>query len=172
MSDSSTKPYLIRALHEWCSDQGFTPYLAVAVDANTQVPRGYVKDGEIVLNVSLTATNRLSLGNEFVEFEARFGGAAQQIMIPIANVRAIYAKENGQGMAFELETAPKAPVTSTSADPVMHTEPTQGKARKKHGLSLASSDGVEVQATPEAEPNPDPEPPAAPSGKPKLTRIK
>jgi stringent starvation protein B len=169
MSDLSTKPYLIRALHEWCSDQGFTPYLAVAVDANTQVPRGYVKDGEIVLNVSMTATNRLSLGNEFVEFEARFGGAAQQIMIPIANVRAIYAKENGQGMAFEVGAAPsdEALTAQTSAPVELSTK----QPRKKPGLSLASSDGVGVQAN-APEPDPDPQPPAAPSGKPKLTRIK
>jgi stringent starvation protein B len=164
MSGSSTKPYLIRALHEWCSDQGFTPYLAVAVDANTQVPRGYVKDGEIVLNVSMTATNRLSLGNEFVEFEARFGGAAQQILIPIANVRAIYAKENGQGMAFEVGAPAQAGAVSEQ-----ESAPAP-KPRKKPGLSLASSDGVGVEATPETEPEPDPSP--APNGKPKLTRIK
>ncbi len=164
MSGSSTKPYLIRALHEWCSDQGFTPYLAVLVDANTQVPRGYVKDGEIVLNVSMAATNRLSLGNEFVEFEARFGGAAQQIMIPIANVRAIYAKENGQGMAFEVG----APAESAAIAEAQESAPP--KPRKKPGLSLASSDGVGVDATPESDPEPDPSP--APNGKPKLTRIK
>jgi stringent starvation protein B len=102
MSEASTKPYLIRAIHEWCSDNGFTPYLAVAVDQTTQVPREYVRAGEIVLNVSLEATNKLQLGNEFVEFQARFGGHARDIMIPIANVSAIYARENGHGMSFEV----------------------------------------------------------------------
>jgi stringent starvation protein B len=102
MSDASTKPYLIRAIHEWCSDNGFTPYLAVAVDQTTQVPREYVRAGEIVLNVSLEATNKLQLGNEYVEFQARFGGQARDILIPIANVTAIYARENGHGMSFEV----------------------------------------------------------------------
>ena len=102
MSEASTKPYLIRAIHEWCSDNGFTPYLAVAVDQTTQVPREYVRAGEIVLNVSLEATNKLQLGNEYVEFQARFGGQARDIVIPIANVSAIYARENGHGMSFEV----------------------------------------------------------------------
>jgi stringent starvation protein B len=102
MSEASTKPYLIRAIHEWCSDNGFTPYLAVAVDQTTQVPREYVRAGEIVLNVSLEATNKLQLGNDYVEFQARFGGQARDIVIPIANVSAIYARENGHGMSFEV----------------------------------------------------------------------
>ncbi len=100
---SSTKPYLIRALHEWCSDNGYTPYLAVAVDENTVVPREHVKAGEIVLNVSVLATGKLSLGNEWIEFQARFGGVARQISVPVGQVTAIYARETGQGMAFEVE---------------------------------------------------------------------
>lgn len=100
---SSTKPYLIRALHEWCSDNGYTPYLAVAVDENTVVPREHVKAGEIVLNVSVLATGKLSLGNEWIEFQARFGGVARQISIPVGQVTAIYARETGQGMAFEVD---------------------------------------------------------------------
>jgi stringent starvation protein B len=106
MSEASTKPYLIRAIHEWCSDSGLTPYLSVAVDDTTQVPREYVRAGEIVLNVSIEATNRLKLGNDFVEFQARFNGQARDIMIPIANVSAIYARENGHGMSFEVAKAP------------------------------------------------------------------
>jgi stringent starvation protein B len=105
MSEASTKPYLIRAIHEWCSDSGFTPYLSVAVDDTTQVPREFVRAGEIVLNVSIEATNRLKLGNDFVEFQARFNGQARDIMIPIANVSAIYARENGHGMSFEVAKA-------------------------------------------------------------------
>jgi stringent starvation protein B len=116
MSDASTKPYLIRAIHEWCSDNGFTPYLAVAVDQTTQVPREYVRAGEIVLNVSLEATHKLQLGNEFIEFQARFGGKARDIMIPIANVSAIYARENGHGMSFEVPK-PLAVVEGSSSDP-------------------------------------------------------
>ncbi|HEX4917931.1 MAG TPA: ClpXP protease specificity-enhancing factor [Limnobacter sp.] len=102
MTEVSTKPYLIRAIHEWCVDNGFTPYVAVAVNDQTQVPREFVKAGEIVLNTSPLATNKLQLGNEWIEFEARFGGIARQIMVPIEQVSAIYARENGHGMAFEV----------------------------------------------------------------------
>jgi stringent starvation protein B len=125
----STKPYLIRALHEWCADKGFTPYLAVAVDETTRVPREFVKDGEIVLNIGHEATHQLQIGNEEITFQARFSGRAFPVFVPIERVAAIYAKENGEGMAFEVtETAPagtavedgpegatgdKAPATST-----------------------------------------------------------
>ena len=98
----STKPYLIRAIHELCADQGFTPYLAVKVDATTRVPREFVKDGEIVLNVGLEATHQLLLGNEEITFQARFGGRAFPVVVPIERVAAIYASENGEGMAFEV----------------------------------------------------------------------
>ncbi len=97
---SSTRPYLIRAIHEWCADNGLTPYVAVQVDDVVQVPREYVKNGEIVLNISYDATNGLALGNEFIEFKARFGGVPRDILIPVGRVIAIYARENGQGMAF------------------------------------------------------------------------
>jgi len=98
----STRPYLIRALYEWCSENGFTPYVAVKVDNSVQVPREYVQGGEIVLNVSMDATSSLKLGNEFIEFKARFGGKPRDIMVPIHRVMAIYARENGQGMAFPI----------------------------------------------------------------------
>ena len=94
---SSTRPYLIRALYEWCTDNGLTPYVAVQVDDAVQVPREYVKDGEIVLNISFDATSGLELGNEYVAFSARFAGKAREIMIPVDHVIAIYARENGQG---------------------------------------------------------------------------
>jgi stringent starvation protein B len=97
---SSTRPYLIRALYEWCTDNGFTPYVAVLVDDSVQVPREYVKNNEIVLNISMGATSSLKLGNDFIEFKARFGGSAREIHVPIGRVIAIYARENGQGMAF------------------------------------------------------------------------
>lgn len=96
----STRPYLIRAIHEWCCDNGFTPYIAVAVDQWVQVPREFVKDGEIVLNTSYDATGNLRLGNDCIEFKARFGGVAREIRVPVDHVLAIYARENGQGMAF------------------------------------------------------------------------
>ena len=101
----STRPYLVRALYEWCTDNGLTPYVAVMVDETVQVPREYVKDGEIVLNVSFDATSSLKLGNEFIEFKARFGGKPRDIMVPMNRVMAIYARENGQGMAFPVNRA-------------------------------------------------------------------
>lgn len=97
---SSTRPYLIRALYEWCTDNGLTPYVAVLVDESVRVPMEYVKDGEIVLNISFDATSALQLGNEFIEFKARFAGTAREILVPVGRVIAIYARENGQGMAF------------------------------------------------------------------------
>jgi stringent starvation protein B len=106
MSEISTKPYLIRAIFQWCVDQGLTPYLAVAVDNRTTVPRSFVQDGQIVLNVSPDATQSLVMGNELIAFQARFGGIAQNISVPVDNVSAIYARENGHGMAFEVSALP------------------------------------------------------------------
>ena len=138
----STKPYMIRAIHEWCSDQGFTPYLSVKVDASTRVPREFVKDGEIVLNVGGEATHQLMMGNEEISFQARFGGKAFPVVVPIARVAAIYARENGEGMAFEVgESDPEALAAEIEAvDPA-------------------------PAATPEA-------PADRPAGKPFLTRVK
>ena len=104
----STRPYLIRALFEWCMDCGYTPYLAVQVDASVQVPKEFVKNNEIVLNISPDATHGLQIGNEWVEFKARFAGVAREIMVPIDHVLAIYARENGQGMAFPAPQPSKA----------------------------------------------------------------
>ena len=117
---TSTRPYLIRALYEWCTDNGLTPYVAVRVDDSVQVPREYVKDGEIVLNISFDATSALQLGNEFIEFKARFGGKPREILVPVGRVIAIYARENGQGMAFPppvdlLSSAEAAPAALSAA---------------------------------------------------------
>jgi stringent starvation protein B len=102
---SSTKPYLIRAIHEWCADEGFTAYLAVKVDERTRVPREFVRDGQIVLNVSADATHQLQMGNDEISFQTRFNGASFPVLVPVIAVLAIYAKENGQGMAFEADAA-------------------------------------------------------------------
>ena len=111
MAEKSTKPYLIRAIHEWCSDSNFTPYLSVKVDANTRVPMEYVKDGEIVLNVSYDATHRLTIGNDAVQFSARFNGVSRECSVPMEAVLGIFARENGQGLFFQVE-APAQPVAS------------------------------------------------------------
>jgi stringent starvation protein B len=104
MQEIPTKPYLLRALYEWCTDNGYTPHLAVRVDDQTRVPRQFVHNGEIVLNISFEATSQLQMGNEWVEFSARFSGKAHKIEVQVANVLAIYARENGQGMAFPVES--------------------------------------------------------------------
>ena len=101
---SSTRPYLIRALYEWCTDNGYTPFIAVLVDETVRVPVEFVKDGEIVLNVSFDATSSLKMGNDIIEFKGRFGGVARDILVPVDRVMAIYARENGQGMAFPMST--------------------------------------------------------------------
>ena len=113
----STRPYLIRALYEWCTENGFTPYVAVKVDQTVQVPREYVQGGEIVLNISYDATSSLKLGNEFIEFKARFGGQARDIMVPVGRVMAIYARENGQGMAFPVTDEEQAVAEDLPASP-------------------------------------------------------
>ncbi|QWD64183.1 ClpXP protease specificity-enhancing factor [Polynucleobacter sp. MWH-UH2A] len=105
MSDiPSNKPYLIRALHQWCTDFGFTPFIAVFVDARVEVPLEYVKNNEIVLNLSLEACHQLQIENDCISFQARFGGIPRRIMAPVSHVLAIYARENGQGMSFPFES--------------------------------------------------------------------
>ncbi|MBU3669197.1 MAG: ClpXP protease specificity-enhancing factor [Polynucleobacter sp.] len=99
----SNKPYLIRALHQWCTDFGFTPFIAVFVDARVEVPMEYVKNDEIVLNLSLEACHQLQLDNDWISFQARFGGVPKKIMVPVTHVLAIYARENGQGMSFPFD---------------------------------------------------------------------
>ena len=97
----STKPYLIRALHQWCTDFGFTPFLAVFVDERVEVPMEFVKNNEIVLNISEDACHQLHIENDWISFQARFGGKAQKVLVPVTHVLAIYARENGGGMSFE-----------------------------------------------------------------------
>ncbi|MBO9357103.1 ClpXP protease specificity-enhancing factor [Bordetella petrii] len=103
MGETSTKPYLLRALHEWCTDNGYTPYITVQVDEHTLVPLAHVRDGQITLNVGTLATNKLVLGNEFIEFQARFSGVTENVSVPVAAVSAIYARETGAGMGFEVQ---------------------------------------------------------------------
>jgi len=122
-SVESTKPYLLRALYEWCADQGFTPYISVQVDAHTLVPRQFVRDGQIVLNLGTEAVQNLHMGNDLITCQARFGGAAQSLSIPVGNVSAIYARENGQGMAFEVGDLPAEPAAATEADAPETPEP-------------------------------------------------
>ena len=107
-----TKPYMVRAIHEWCVDNSLTPHLLVAVNAQCRVPMAYVKNGEIVLNLNYSATKDLILDNESVVFSARFGGVSQHLYVPMGAVKGIFARENSQGMFFE--TALEATVSKTN----------------------------------------------------------
>jgi len=160
---TSTRPYLLRALHDWCTDNGFTPYIAVFVDASVSVPMEYVKNNEIVLNVGFEATSNLKLGNEFVEFKARFGGSSREIMVPVDHVVAIYARENGQGMAFPV------PTESTAGQPATAAQTPPEPRSPARGLRLATS---EPENGPETPPPDDPSDPAGPGSRPSLKRIK
>ena len=139
MADVSTKPYFLRAIYEWCSDCGFTPYLSVRVDERTRVPMEYVKNGEIVLNVSLNATRNLTINNELIQFSARFNGVSREVSVPVDRVQGIFARENGQGAFFTVETPAALAVapasTSQLAAADAETEPpkppTAGKSRLK-----------------------------------------
>ena len=116
MSDiSSTKPYLLRAIYEWCVDNGLTPYVSVAVDADTRVPMEYVRNGEIVLNIGPLASQNLQIGSQWLECAARFGGIARDICVPIAAIKEIYSRENGQGMAFTVQES--SPPVENDASP-------------------------------------------------------
>jgi stringent starvation protein B len=138
----STKPYFVRAIFEWCVDQGFTPYVNVVVGPHTRVPREFVRDGQIVLNVGPDATSQLLMGNEEITFQARFNGVAFSVVVPVDSVAAIYAKENGQGMAFEVATG--------------------------SGETAAVSEGQIPEATGAS----DEPPATPPPGRPHLTRVK
>jgi stringent starvation protein B len=126
----STKPYLLRAVYEWCVDNGYTPHISVVVDSRTRVPMEYVRNGEIVLNIGPVAASRLQMGNEVIECTARFSGITQELVIPVATVAAIYARENGHGMSFEpekRETAGEASGEKVAAPPDPKDPPKTGK---------------------------------------------
>ena len=176
-SGTSTRPYLIRALHDWCTDNGFTPYLAVFVDALVRVPTEYVKNNEIVLNVGFEATSALKLGNETVEFKARFGGSSREIIVPVDHVIAIYARENGQGMAFPAPSGVPAVkgLMADDADADAVAAPVRGTPRLALTEIHAAREAAPVDAAtdpgmPTPPPTPPPEPPTA--GRPSLKRIK
>ena len=173
---SSTRPYLIRALHDWCTDNGFTPYLAVHVDRSVQVPMEYVKNNEIVLNVGFEATSGLKLGNDFIEFRARFGGMARDILVPVDHVVAIYARENGQGMAFPMPTGESEATAGDGSATVTHSTAPASEGGPR-GLRLAPTSGQADEGAPEAPAEDDDTPPDAPtpaptSPRPALKRIK
>lgn len=172
---NSTRPYLVRALYEWCTDNGFTPYVAVMVDDSVQVPREFVKNNEIVLNISFDATSSLQLGNDFIEFKARFAGSAREIMVPMTHVMAIYARENGQGMSFPMLSVGGAPAALRTTDEGDGDELAAGDvgnsvpARDEKIMQLVpeSADDASLAASDSEDP---PKPPTRP--RPSLTRVK
>ena len=127
---TSTRPYLIRALHEWCVDNGLTPHLLVEVDAQTRVPVAYVKDGEIVLNLNYSATKDLQISNEAITFAARFGGVSHNLYVPMGAVRGIFARENGQGMFFQPEEMAEEPSVEAETDAAGTAEKKPGDGKK------------------------------------------
>jgi stringent starvation protein B len=178
---SSTRPYLLRALHDWCTDNGYTPYVAVHVGPGVQVPMEYVKNNEIVLNIGFEATSSLQLGNEMLEFKARFGGVSREIKVPIDHVVAIYARENGQGMAFPLPTEGStkptiavAPATPAAVSPVrgLRLAPAKVEADPAPTPIRADRSAADQTATEPPEPPQPPEPTTPPPGRPALKRIK
>jgi len=160
---TSTRPYLIRALYEWCTDNGLTPYVAVRVDDTVRVPREYVKDGEIVLNISMDATSALKLGNDYIEFKARFAGVARDIMVPLNRVMAIYARESGQGMAFPLDEDEPAPMTDEvgAVGAPVESEPAASPAAVLSSVVPVRDEGGD-----------EPEPPRPGGTRPALKRVK
>ena len=162
---TSTRPYLIRALYEWCTDNGLTPYVAVSVDESVQVPREYVKNNEIVLNIGFDATSSLNISNELIEFKARFAGSSRDIMVPMGRVTAIYARENGQGMSFPMALAaasapPAESVGSTSTFSLVSTSP--ATPAESNVVQIAPSDDTD----PPVPTRPDP------GSRPSLKRVK
>jgi stringent starvation protein B len=174
MPDISTKPYLLRAIYEWCTDSGHTPYLAVKVDASTTVPMEYVRKGEIILNISYGATSGLKMDNDAITFRARFSGVSRELYIPVQNVLAIYANENGQGMAFDVNTtaadqpAPSAPTLAAAPAPVSDAAPSDVPAPAPGLAAVPAKPAASEVSHPT---DGDNEPPKK-GGRPTLTRIK
>ena len=153
MAETSTKPYMIRALHEWCTDNGYTPQIVVQVNENTLVPAAYIRDGQITLNIGTMATNRLVIGNDAIEFQARFNGVTEHLYVPVGAVTAIYARETGSGMGFEVEESTAGPVSSEDLE--------------AQALAALPAEGVDKDDQESGTPPKDPDP-----KRPKLTVVK
>ena len=162
---SSTRPYMVRAMYDWCVDNQLTPFIVVAVDASVRVPTDFVRDGEIVLNISMGATSSLTLSNAYIDFKARFGGVARDISVPMGRVSAIYARENGQGMTFPIEVVAAAkPEAFAPVHPVAPAPVLSGvQAKPSTTKSKRAPSGESARE--------DPKPPGS-SPRPALTRVK
>ena len=158
MSELSTKPYLIRAIYEWCADSSFTPYLSVKVDQNTRVPLEHVKNGEIVLSMSQQATRNLTIGNDVIQFSARFNGVSREIAIPVYAVQGVFARENGRGVFFPAEAAPEHATTQA---------PALALAPNLQSVSISSATMTQPQTPPAPNATADTAQPTLPPDKPK-----
>ena len=159
---SPTRPYMVRAMYDWCVDNQLTPFIVVSVDASVRVPLEFVRDGEIVLNVSMGATSSLVLGNDYIDFKARFGGVARDISVPMGRVSAIYARENGQGMTFPVEASAANP--DATQQPVPPAPVLSGVKTKASTTKLAQAQsGDDAREAPK---------PASTTARPALTLIK
>jgi stringent starvation protein B len=170
----SMRPYLMRAVYEWCVDHGFTPYLAVAVDDSVQVPKEFVRNNEIVLNMSFDATKDLNMANDLVSFNARFGGIAREIIVPVERVIAIYAQENGQGMAFPVAppTTSAGPTGNRAVAPRLTPAPSP-MVKPGPRLTAVADVGSQSENTAATEDDvPPPEPTSPSPSRPALKRIK
>lgn len=156
----SPKSYILRGLYEWCCETGLTPHVVVAVDNRTVVPREFVRDGQIVLNISPDATHRLQIGNEYLEFSARFGGVARELSIPVTNILALYARENGAGIAFDVDLKEGADDSDSAGSIAPVSEFPVGNAGHLHPVD----DSTVAPG--------DDEPPPAGGARPRLTRVK
>ena len=141
MAETSTTPYMIRALHEWCTDNGYTPQIVVQVNENTLVPAAYIRDGQITLNIGALATNRLTIGNDAIEFQARFNGVTEHLYVPVGAVTAIYARETGSGMGFEVEESTAGPVSSEDLEAqALAAPPIEGAEMDQQSADTAPKD--------------------------------
>lgn len=140
MTELSTKPYLIRALHDWCTDSGYTPHIVVNVDENTVVPMDFVQDGKITLNISYLSTNGLEIGNDYIEFQARFNGVVEDLFIPVAAVSGIFARETGTGMGFEVSESAPYPAAGQSPSGAGRDEAAPGAESDEKTRSEKSSE--------------------------------
>lgn len=145
---TSTRPYLLRAMHEWMSDNGETPLILVAAtQPGVQVPEGFIEDDHIVLNVSWSATRNLNLGNELIAFEARFAGAPHSISVPLSAVKGIYARESGQGMMFQdepLGSEATSDTAASAADNASHDDSPTGPEPDDSGGKKTGRPGLRI----------------------------
>jgi len=175
VTQPSTKPYLLRAMYQWCIDYGFTPYLSVKVDGNTRVPLEHVKDGVIVLNVGSNATRHFTISNDEVAFYTRFNGISREVLVPIGAVTGIFSRENGEGLAFPVEAVAEGAAQdspSVADDQETLTDNNLGEGAQKPFPVVASTSSKKRTGSSEADENPSDDKPGGPKGRARLRVVK